>query len=66
MKGFTPRHLLSITSHVGGYPGERRGRESIGGQRKTTGTWPTSTSPVPAEVGRREARQSKRKMRQQD
>lgn len=51
MKGFTPRHLLSITSQVGGYPWERRGGERKGGERQTIGTWPTSTSPVPVEVG---------------
>lgn len=47
MKGCTPRHLLSITSQVGGgYPGERRGRGGKKGERKTIGTWPTSTSPA--------------------
>lgn len=62
VKGFTPRRLLSITSQVGGYPGERRGRERKGGERKTIGTWPTSTSLLPVEVGgeRRDSQKGRR------
>lgn len=55
MKGFTPRHLLSISSQVDGYSGERRVWKGKGKERKTIGAWPTS--PVPVEVGGERERQ---------
>lgn len=34
-----------------GRGGEGKGKERKGGERKKYGAWPTSTSPVPVEVG---------------